>query len=106
MKIICATNSERSHENMFSQNKFCESAIDIAENVLQKNLIDFFGSFNTILTNLPENCGKYRMKELYITLQVNGSGGIELIGKANVGATGGFVFKLIREDQVGSESES
>ena len=94
MEIL--TEEVNSFEGAFPTQKIREKIIEIAEDQLEKNLIDCFKSLSKVLNKLPNTCGEYEIQELNVTLQITSSGGIQLVGKSMVGASGGLNFKLVK----------
>ena len=61
----------------------------------------FLKSLDTTLAEIPSRCGPgTSVRELTISVEINVSGGIELIGKVGASASGGLTFKLVRDDSV------
>ncbi len=97
MKIVTQASSESGPSTAFGSAYLKQAVIEIAEEELGRRLKDFFHSFEKTLTDLPANCGPYNISQLTVSVQVTASGGIELVGKAEVGATGGLTFTLLRD---------
>jgi hypothetical protein len=61
------------------------------------NLKTFIESFNQVIEAQPETLSKgFYIDEIELSLSVNASGGIELVGKAEVGIEGGITLRLKR----------
>ena len=69
--------------------------ISVESDVMTKNLLVFMDSFEQVFETESEKKGFY-IDEIELTLAVNASGGLELIGKANAGIEGGIKVKLKR----------
>ena len=71
--------------------------IAVRPEILSENLNVFLTSFNQIIESQPEKLSKgFYIDEIELSLSVNASGGIELIGKAEAGVEGGIKVKLKR----------
>jgi len=71
--------------------------LSVSPEVFSENLNIFLANFNQIIEKQPETIGKgFVIDEIELNLAVNASGGIELIGKADIGIEGGIKIKLKR----------
>lgn len=72
---------------------------EVSTEVLSNNLNSFLGSFENILSEQPEKIGDFFLDEFELTLGINASGGIELLGKLTAGAQAGIKIKLKRRER-------
>lgn len=71
-------------------------AFEISNDLLADRLGDFFKSFDDVLRKLPKSTAGFSVDEVELTLTVNASGGVELVGQAEAGITSGLKFTLKR----------
>jgi len=78
--------------------------VSIDTDVFSNNLNLFLVSFNQVLEKQPRSIGNgFSIDEVELNLAVNVSGGIELIGKADIGVQSAIKVKLKREKSNESE---
>ena len=71
--------------------------LSVTSEDLSANLNTFLESFNQVIEAQPETLAKgFSIDEIELSLSVNASGGIELIGKAEAGIEGGITIRLKR----------
>lgn len=99
-KITIIT-AERSHvkDALPSLKDVIKREVSISPEQLSKNLRDFLDRFRPVITEQPEHIGGFRIDEIELSLAINAKGGVELIGKAEVGVEGGISLKLRRPPQ-------
>lgn len=64
--------------------------------VLSKNLMEFLAEFQAVFQEPPSVSSGFHVDEIELNLGVNGSGGIALFGKLEVGVEAGIKIKLKR----------
>jgi hypothetical protein len=74
------------------------TTFEMANNVLADRLEEFFNSFQAVLERLPASTAGFSIDEIELTLTVNASGGIEMVGKAEAGISTGMKFTLKRKN--------
>ncbi len=79
--------------------KIAEKEIKISSEKLAQNLQDFLESFKPVLEKQETKLGKFVINEIELNLAINASGGIDLIGKLDVGIEGGITIKLQRQSE-------
>ena len=71
--------------------------VSMSSTDLEKKLSEFLQSFGDVLEKQPESIGNgLKLDEIEINLSINASGGIELIGKAEVGVQSAIKLKFKR----------
>jgi len=73
--------------------------LELTNDVLANRLEEFFSSFDNVLEHLPSSVAGFSIDELELTLAINASGGIEMVGKAEAGITTGMKFTLRRQNK-------
>lgn len=73
--------------------------LELTNDVLANRLEEFFSSFDSVLKRLPSSVAGFSIDELELTLAINASGGVEIIGKVEVGITTGMKFTLRRQNK-------
>jgi hypothetical protein len=73
--------------------------LELTNDVLANCLEEFFSSFDSVLERLPNSVAGFSIDELELTLAINASGGIEVIGKAEAGISTGMKFTLKRQNK-------
>lgn len=79
--------------------RFTTKTFELANDVLADRLEEFFNSFSAVLDHLPDSIASFSIDELELTLAINASGGIEMVGKAEAGITTGMKFTLRRQNK-------
>ncbi|HEX7318547.1 MAG TPA: hypothetical protein VF297_31860 [Pyrinomonadaceae bacterium] len=74
--------------------------VSVSVETVKKNLDAFLEQIGPLLESSREALKGYEIEEIELSLAVNGSGGIELVGKLEAGAQAGMKIKLKRK-QVG-----
>lgn len=72
---------------------------DVNITVLSDNLKEVLTNFQQLVNDIPKPASGYFIDEIEINLGVNGSGGIALIGKMEVGMEAAIKVKIKREAQ-------
>ena len=72
--------------------------VKISQDEIAKNIKEFLDSSNSILDVDTSKESKLYVDELEISLAINASGGVELIGKLEAGAQAGIKIKLKRKE--------
>ncbi|MPM10304.1 hypothetical protein SDC9_56632 [bioreactor metagenome] len=70
--------------------------IEISSDELADRMLTFVSNFQRIYDVKPEATDGFYIDEIELSLVINASGGIELIGKATAGMEGGIKVKLKR----------
>jgi len=70
---------------------------EITNHVLADRLEEFFSSFGNVLQRLPPETAGFSVDEVELTLAINASGGVELVGQAEAGLSTGLKFTLKRK---------
>lgn len=78
--------------------------ISVESEAVTKSLLDFIQNFNQVFQDAPSSNNFY-VDEIELSLAINASGGIELIGKATAGVEGGIKVTLKR-DKGGESNKS
>lgn len=73
--------------------------LELTNDMLADRLEEFFSSFDIVLSRLPDSIANFSVDELELTLAINASGGIEMVGKAETGITTGMKFTLRRQSR-------
>ena len=68
--------------------------IIVSSEKLATNLKEFLEKFKPVIEQQATKVGSFEVSEIEIHIVINASGGIELIGKAEVGFEGGITIKL------------
>jgi hypothetical protein len=63
---------------------------------LSKNLKQFLGSLKPVIEIQKDPVGEFQVSEIELSIAVNASGGVSLIGQFNAGIEGGIKIKLTR----------
>ena len=63
---------------------------------LSKNLKQFLDSLKPVIEIQKEPMGEFQVSEIELSIAVNASGGVSLIGQFNAGIEGGIKIKLSR----------
>jgi hypothetical protein len=77
--------------------KVATEEIKISSEKLAESLKDFLDNFKPALEKQDEKIGNFKIDEIELSLALNASGGVQLIGKVDVGIEGGIVIKLKRQ---------
>jgi hypothetical protein len=72
-------------------------SFEISNDVLAVHLEEFFKSFQMVLERLPNSIDHFSIDEIQLNLDINASGGVELIGKGEAGLSTGLTFTLKRQ---------
>jgi hypothetical protein len=87
-------------KNALSFSPNFKKQISVEPEVLSENLKTFLKAFDSILDDKSTPAPKgFSIDEIELSLAVNASGGIELIGKADVGIEGGIKITLKRNKE-------
>jgi hypothetical protein len=70
--------------------------VSLAAEDLGQNLKTFLESFQEAFNSLPQKVGDFRLEQVELNLVTNASGGIELVGKLDVGAEASITVVLKR----------
>jgi len=79
--------------------RIATKTLELTNDVLANRLEEFFSSFDSVLERLPSSVAGFSIDELELTLAINASGGIEMIGKAEAGISTGIKFTLRRQNK-------
>jgi hypothetical protein len=71
-------------------------SIEIANDVLANNLTDFFDGFGAVLVQLPVEKGGFSLDEIEVSLTIDATGAVKLIGEVGLGFSTGLKFTLKR----------
>jgi len=71
--------------------------VSVSVETMRKNLDAFLEQIGALLESPREALKGYEIEEVELSLAVNGSGGIELVGKLEAGAQAGMKIKLKRK---------
>jgi len=71
--------------------------VKVAPTAISENLKEFLTNFQKVLAEPPSIEG-YTLEEIELSLVVNATGGIELIGKASAGVQSGIKIKLKKKN--------
>lgn len=72
---------------------------ELTNDALADSLEEFFKSFSAVLDRLPDSIASFSIDELEVTLAINASGGIEMVGRAEAGINTGMKFTLKRQNK-------
>lgn len=79
--------------------RIATTTFELTNTALADRLEEFFNSFQAVLEHLPASTAGFSIDELELTLAVNASGGIEMVGKAEAGISTGMKFTLKRQSK-------
>ncbi|MBR7955344.1 hypothetical protein KDW78_15805 [Burkholderia cenocepacia] len=71
--------------------------VDISSDALRESIRSFAAQFTDLLDEGPIGNGNTVIEEIELSLTVSASGGVELLGKATVGAQAAIKLKLKRK---------
>lgn len=71
--------------------------VSVSVDVVRKNLSAFLEQIGPLLDAPREALKNYEIEEIELNIAVNGTGGIELVGKLEAGAQAGMKIKLKRK---------
>jgi hypothetical protein len=71
--------------------------VSVSVDAVRKNLSAFLEQIGPLLDPPREALKGYEIEEIELNIAVNGSGGIELVGKLEAGAQAGMKIKLKRK---------
>lgn len=71
--------------------------VSVSVDAVKKNLGDFLEQIAPLLDSAGEALKSYEIEEIELNIAVNGSGGVELVGKLEAGAQAGMRIKLKRK---------
>ena len=72
--------------------------ITVTSEKLSLNLKSFLEKLKPVFEEQETQIGSFEISEIELSLAINTSGGIELIGKVDVGITGGIKIKLQKRE--------
>lgn len=81
----------------FGKTLFGMRSHNVSVSVLSDNLKNVLTNFQQLVNDVPKPASGYFIDEIEINLGVNGSGGIALIGKMEVGMEAGIKVRIKRE---------
>ena len=81
------------------KNLFTMRPYDVNMTVLSDNLKEVLTNFQQLVNDVPKPASGYFIDEIEINFGVNGSGGIALIGKMEVGMEAAIKVKIKRENK-------
>lgn len=96
---VWVSESSTSKSALPSVRKAADDVIPVTKDVIANNIRSFIEEFQNSVDLSPKTGDRFVVSEIELTLAVNASGGIELVGKLNAGAQAGIKVKLkLRED--------
>lgn len=78
--------------------RIASKTFKVTSDMLAERLEEFFENFQGVLERLPNSIAGFSVDEVELTLAINASGAIELIGKAEAGVSTGLKFTLKRQN--------
>jgi hypothetical protein len=96
MRVLVLEQDAKLQREAFSSGKVAEKILEISERTLKENLKAFLSSLSTVLEEVPCYCGPYKLKSITFALEINASGGFNLVGKVAVGSRGGLTLVMER----------
>jgi hypothetical protein len=92
--IITMTDESNTKGGLPFETSF-KQKISMSSEVFSENLTLFLKNLSQVLEKQPESIGNgFSIDEIELNLTINASGGIELIGKAEVGVQSAITIKL------------
>jgi hypothetical protein len=92
---IIATDDESNIQRGFPSLSDAKQKILLSPELFAENLKSFLDNFSKVLEKQPKTIGNgFAIDEIELTLAISASGGIELIGKAEVGMQSAITIKL------------
>ena len=93
---VVTTHDEIESKNAFPSLRKTLKEIKVNSEDLAKNMDDFLKRIEPVVRIQNQSIGDFRIEEIELNLAINGQGGVELIGKVEVGVEAGITIKLKR----------
>lgn len=96
--VITTTQTSDIKGAMPTLKNLSNNEITVTSEKLSLNLKGFLEKFKPVFEQQETQIGNFEISEIELSLAINASGGIELIGKVEVGIEGGIKIKLQKRD--------